>query len=460
MTFLLPTPPAIVAVAIYRFRDFRLKRKVMPKYRFLMESQWWPKEKLEELQLKKLKKLLQHAYSSVPYYKRKFDEYGVKPSDLKDLSDLKKFPFLTREDIKKNLKELTSRAIPRTHLHLNSTSGSTGENMIFYNDKNSLEFAWASLYRQYTWIGLKFGVKEAHLWAVEQKGGLHDFKDYFKNLMKRKLYLSSYEMTHETMKKYIYQLNRFKPDLIIALPSALWWFSRFIEEQGITLNFIPKAIISSGETLFDIHKKDIERVFKTSVYNRYGSREFTTIAHECSYQEGMHIDSERFIAEIVRGESPVFYGEVGEIVLTDLDNFGMPFIRYRTGDIGVMSNEACKCGRELATLKRVDGRIFDVVVTPSGRAIGGTFWTRISRTVKWIEKFQVIQDSPNSVEFYFVPSREYSRGELQQLLQEIEKYTHGEIKVKFKAVREISPTKSGKNRFVISKYGLDYFRKV
>jgi phenylacetate-CoA ligase len=214
-----------------------------------------------------------------------------------------------------------------------------------------------------------------------------------------------------------------------------------------------KSIISSAEVLYEYQRELIESVFHCKVFNRYGCREFGNIAHECSEHSGMHINVEHVYVECIKEDGePAALGERGELIITDLDNYGMPFIRYKIGDIGELSDRKCNCGRVLPLLKEVGGRTFDIIVGTNGRCLGGTFWTLLFRTAfNGIQQFQVVQVSKNKINIKLVIDALFNMKDIDKLINKIQEYCGNDMQINIRIVDKIPLTESGKFRFVISK---------
>jgi len=335
----------------------------------------------------------------------------------------------------------------------NSTGGSTGVNLNFFSDGKNSGYVNAIALRNDRWAGLEIGDKNAVLWGSPfDISRANNLKSKIYHKIFRTLFLSSYFLSEEDMFTYARKLLQYKPKILRGYPSPLYHFAKFLEENGIK-GINPKSIISSAEVLYDYQRELIESVFQCRVFNRYGCREFSAIAQECSQHLGMHINSEHVYVECLKGDGePAALGETGELVITDLDNYGMPFIRYMIGDIGVLCDRKCNCGRVLPILEKIDGRAFDIVVGTNGRAVGGTFWTLLLRTaIEGIKQFQVVQESVGEINIEVVPDESFEEGQIDTLINKIREYLGEDMKVNFQIVDKIPPSKSGKSRFVISK---------
>ena len=432
----------------------RVKRtRVLGRLHELRMQQWMNRAELLRLQQEKLRLLLDHAYKNVPFYRSSFEQAGIKTDDFDDPQVLGKIPLLTKQDILANENALIARNSAGGRLIANSTSGSTGEALRFFTDMKSWACRRALMIRNQEWVGINLGDRQASLWGAamdidkgkKMRGRLH-------NWINNMLPLSSYELGENTLRKYVDRLNLFCPKLLTSYPGPLTELAQFmIDRGGLRVPSI-HSIISSAETLFTWQKEIIEEAFSRPVFNRYGCREFGDIAHECERREGLHINVDRMILEILDDNSlPVRPRQVGEIVITDLDNFGMPFIRYRIGDWASHSDHECSCGRGLPLLRSVEGRSLDVVRAPNGNALGGTFWTLLFRSRPGIIAFQVVQNEVNGVIVKYVSDRPPKKLDLAYFTEKTLRRCGKDFCVKYEQVEKIEKTVSGKNRIVVSK---------
>lgn len=425
----------------------------MRHFKELENTQWLSVDEIEKIQWKKLKNLLAYIYTNVPFYHRVFKTLNMAPKDISTPEDFRKLPLLSKEDIRTNINDMLSLNYKKSDLIPNSTGGSTGVNLNFFSDRKRSGYVSAVVLRNDRWAGLEIGDKKAILWGSPFDISLQDnLKNKIYDKLFRTLFLSSYNLSEENMFLYAKKLLQYKPKVIIAYPSPLYHFAKFLEENEIK-GINPKSIISSAEVLYEYQRELIESVFQCRVFNNYGCREFDAIAQECSEHSGMHITAEHVYLECLKGDGePAALGERGELVITDLDNYGMPFIRYRICDVGVLSDRKCNCGRGLPIMEKIDGRTFDIVVGTSGRAVGGTFWTILLRTaIEGIKQFQVIQESMSEINIKVVPRESFDESQIDKLTNKIREYLGGDMEVNFQIVDKIPPTKSGKFRFVISK---------
>lgn len=415
------------------------------------KNQWHHYDELHKIQIDKLRSLLSHCQQNVPYYRKLFRHVGFNANESFKDSEFRKISRLTKKIINENRELLKAKTSTVRDLVKNSTSGSTGENLYFYQDKNAMLNRQAVVWRNYAWVDCLYADRQAYLWGAPFD--INKSRSFFGRLhafFNRSITLSSYDLSEESMRQYAKKLNKHKPKLFVSYPSPLATFAKFLLENDIKIPSI-QSIITSAETLYSWQRSIIEKAFECSIYDRYGTREFGNIAHECNKHEGYHINLERFYIEILNEKGfPAKPKETGEIIITDLDNYGFPFIRYRIEDLAVPSNQLCSCGRGLPLIEKIEGRSFDIITAPNGNKIAGTFWTLTLRAIPGIDSFQIEQTSLNKLIVKIVPTSSYSKSAEQQLLEKISEKCGNEMEIRFVYTDKIPLTKSGKMRFVIS----------
>ena len=373
------------------------------------------------------------------------------PHDFNSINDIKKIPIITKEDINLNLSEMISLNYSKKNLKLNSTGGLTGYNLKFFSHLKRHYIRQSFVMRGNKWANLNLGTKHAFLWGSPFDESLQNsLKGHLINRISGSIFLSSYELSDLMIRQYAEQLNKFKPEVIIGYPSALYAFSNFINENNIYPPNL-KSIITSAETLYDFQRVKIESVFQCKIYDRYGCGSWTYISHECSEHNGLHMNLEHLYVELLDDNYQNTEGtEKYKLIITDLDNYAMPFIRYEIGDMGEILESSCSCGRNLP-LMNVQGRSFDIIIGLNGNRLGGTFWTLLFRTlVNGIEEFQVIQKSKYELNINLITNNNFKSDNILILEKKIKELCGLEMIINFRLVDYIPKTKSGKQRFVIS----------
>lgn len=412
----------------------------------LERSQWFPRERLQALQLQKLKALLGNAKMNVPYYTEILAD--VDSTSIQSVADLRRVPVLTKDLLKENFSRMTSTQ--RYQVIKKTTGGSTGNPVTVYKSADSSASAYAAYWRGYGWAGVGIGYKQARFWGVpnDERGRRQaSLTDWITNRYR----CSAFAFNEEDLHRYYEDLNRFKPHYFYGYVSMLEAFARFLLRNHLELKFRLNSVISTSEVLTDIHRELFEHAFHCRVFNEYGCGEVGTIAHECEHG-GLHLSAENLIVEILRDGSPVRPGEQGEIVVTELNNLAMPLIRYNLRDAGVLATTNCSCGRGLPLVDKVVGRAYDVVYNRAGQAFHGEYFMYIFEELQRqdvaISAFQVIQLDQDRF-LVKVVMGEQNRAKLEQYVTDRVRATYGDyVNMLFEYVPHIEREKSGKMRLI------------
>ncbi len=436
--------------------DFSRGTRTMRCLRELEKSQWWSRDKILELQNQRLRELVKHVYDRVPYYRHIFDERGLKPNDIDCGEVLVKLPILTKQIIRNSFNDLMARGFPAKETILSSTGGSTGEPLMFYTTRDDhYNWGFAKAQRASRWKGYEIGDKSFLLTHRRPYySTLDKIKKVAKDFFMRTVYFDAAGMSRRTMPLLTKKLGEFQPKFIRGYPSAIYLLARFMEREGKP-KFIPKAIITGGEQLYDYQRELYREIFECETFSHYGAWEAQSIAAECIEHSGHHIAAENVIVEIVDDKGKPFpVGSEGRILVTNLQNYAMPFIRYEIGDVGAISDQACPCGRGLPLLVKLSGRTDDVIFTRSGKSIPGLALPRRFLAYLGIEQVQIVQQSYEEVTVKIVLNREYPqeyKGELTtRIIDQYRPILGEDMDITVEFVDQIPPTVAGKRRVVVS----------
>jgi phenylacetate-CoA ligase len=371
----------------------------------LEQTQWWDQGKNKELQEKKLRALIKHAYENVPYYHKMFRENRLNPLDIRTTEDLMKLPVTTRDDVRRNFDDLIAKNYNPKKMRLASTGGTTAEPLRFYVPKDR-GWGWGAFWRAFHWYGVEMGDKWAMIWSHPfEQTMIMKLRDKISRVLRRYIFLSAFELSEEKLNLFAYNIKKFKPKYLIAYPSAAYILSEYIKQQGIDEVKL-KVVITTAEKLYDYQRETIKDVFGCKVFEYYGGGEVLSLAYECPEHHGLHITTENVILEFLMNGKPTSPGEMGSITVTDLYNYAMPFIRYENGDLGTLSDETCACGRGLPLMESVEGRITDVIVTKDG-FISSPILTTIFKNLP-VNQYQVIQEKEGDILIKIIKGDEYS----------------------------------------------------
>jgi phenylacetate-CoA ligase len=437
-----------------------ITRDVERYYELLNRTQWLKPADLRELQNEKLRRLVRHAYRNVPYYRERMRAAGVRPEDIRTQADLHLLPFLTKTDVREHLHfDILSENHDKDQVLKISTSGSTGEPFVCYADRAQLEFRWAATLRSQEWTGYRFGDPCVRLW--HQTIGMNNeqqLKERLDAILTRRAFIPIFEMSDAKLEEMIRTVEAAKPVLIDGYAEAFDFIAQYLKKRPGGLRIRPKAVMTSAQTLPDASRKLIEEAFGCKVFDKYGSREFSGIAYECEAHTGHHVVGEGYIVEILRGGEPAKPGEVGEVVVTDLNNYCLPFIRYRIGDLATAMDPEfeCPCGRGLPLVGAIEGRVQSIIVGEDGHYVPGTFFAHLLKEYDHaIRLFQVEQERPGHMFFRVVKGGRFSDEVLQEILAVFRRYL-GNIQIDVEFVDNVALVRTGKRMASVSRLKVDF----
>jgi phenylacetate-CoA ligase len=414
-------------------------------YKQAQQNQWKSPEELHQLQWRELQALLRHADQHSPWHRSRWQTLGISAAGIRSPDDFAKLPPVTRQDIQAHRDEMLAENY-RGRVYAHRTGGSTGSPLAFYVNRASYEWRLAVSLRGYSWAGCRDGERQFYVWG--EPIGTPRLKQRLKTslhnaVLRRKLF-SCFRFSEPAMAECVRQINRYRPKTIVGYTTALCLLAQYLRDHHLEIAR-PNAVVTAAEGVNSLQRQLMEAAFGAPVFVPYGSREFMLIAMECEQHNGLHISADNLIVEVLAPE-----GEVGEIVITDLHNYGMPFIRYKIGDLGVATSRQCPCGRGLPLLERVEGRVLDAIRTPDGRVLPGEFFPHMLKEFDAVRQFQVIQKRLDLLEVKLVLRDSNHADQLTRIRQEITQRLGNAITVNIERVTEIPQTASGKFRVTVS----------
>lgn len=428
----------------------RLKKHITRQaLRSLEKTQWLNAEQLQLLQLQRLQNLLSHAYRHVPYYRDLFNTIGFDVSNVNSLAALRQLPFLTKSIIRENSDALKS-AIP-DHLARFNTGGSSGEPLIFYIGNERVSHDVAAKWRATRWWGVDIGDPELVLWGSPIELAAQDRVRMIRDKLLRTSLLPAFEMSAQKLASFVAEIKDRQPKMLFGYPSAFARIAQYAKQQSIDMTSLGvKVVFVTSEYLYPEQRKAIELCFACNVANGYGGRDAGFIAHECP-AGNMHITAEDIIVETVDSTGvAVASGEPGEIVVTHLATRGYPFIRYKTGDIGVLSEQTCSCGRGLPLLQEIQGRTTDFVISQDGNIMHGLALIYILRDIQSIKEFKIIQETKDTTRVLLVVDDGFSSSDTEIIIAGFKARLGSGVTIEIDQVENIPAEKSGKFRYVVS----------
>jgi len=405
-------------------------------------------EEIAKVQNEKLTKLISYCFKNIKYYQELFDKYHLKPADIKTASDLVKVPVLTKNELRKRFWDFMPKELPPCRV--SRTSGSTGIPVCILSDINSRMNNSAAVIRYRKNLGINFfGKTILTLQKNEQEPHKEPHWTFLQGLHKT-YYVNPYTNQDSETNYAIKTLSGLKQPAIIAITPAIRALAYRIRDR-ILPAIRPRAVLTTGEYLSGQVRKLLEDTFKVKVTDIYACNEAGDIAWQC--REGLyHINADNCIVEILKDDQPAKYGELGEVAITNLNRYSMPFIRYKNGDLARFAGVNCRCGCRLAALSEISGRTGEDIYLPDGRTIP---WNQLKGFMNHpdIRQFQLIQNKNASLTVKFVPEQTSDIEQIKNILaSRFEGLLAGSVKFEFSIVEKIEPAPSGKSKLVICRY--------
>jgi phenylacetate-CoA ligase len=415
----------------------------------------WTPEELKQHQWQQLRKLLEHAFKHTSFYPKLWAKVGIQSiDDINTMSDFAKLPLVTKDDITEHYRDIVANNAKNNIKK--ATGGSTGQPFRFELDIESNTRREAIMWRGYGWLGAGLGQKTLYLWGADI-GQATLFKSIKNNLYHRfynRKMLNSFAMNTSNMHTYVEEINSYRPTALVSYVNPLYELARFIIEHKISV-FSPKTILTGAEPLHDFQRGVIEKAFNCEVYDTFGCREFMLMSAECQEHKKLHINSDHLVVETVNDLGQSITGESGDLVVTDLYNYGMPLIRYVNGDQATLINQPCGCDNPLPIMSSIDGRKLDIIKTASGKSIPGELFPHLFKEFESITRFQVKQSNINELNIAMIVRKALTAAEQKKIKDEINKYAEGELTLHFNFVDDIALTVSGKHRVTVCELSLE-----
>jgi phenylacetate-CoA ligase len=422
---------------------------------FLDAMQWRSPEEVESYQVESLRALLAHAGAHIPYWREVFARVGFDPRAVKRRDDLAALPILTREIVRERYGDLVDPARAGTNLK-KSTSGSTGTPLWFEYSRESESWRQATRIRGYSWSGYRPGLPVLYYWAIVSSApsGGSAFKVRLDRAIKRETFIDSMRQDEEARCRALAMIRKRRPAVVICYTQSCAQFARWIVDNDLR-DWADVPVLCGAEAVLASDRGVIERAFGPQVFETYGSRETMLLAAECEAHDGMHTMDENVLVEIARNGKPVGPLETGDVLVTDLHNYGMPLIRYQNGDLArAGSAQRCPCGRGLRRLDRVEGRRADMLRDREGNGVPGiVFHVLFSDTRReLVRQFQAVQRASGEVVLRVVRGRDFSQEGFDAIVTRFGEYLRGlPFTVEYKD--GIPPAANGKMRTVVVEHG-------
>lgn len=414
----------------------------------LNESQWWPRPKVEKFRDAKVRRLVEHCYNHVPYYRRVFDERGMKARDIKCAADLGELPILSKSMVRSNWKGLRADNIPDSQVFVAATGGSTGEPMRIAKARESE--AWASMCfeRGISWGGLHPGMGRIVLTGGSVGSTPKTRWQKIANRLSGQTQLLAYELTRHNFRDYVEIIRRSGSQHIIGYANNIYHFSRMLLESEIDLNV--RAVFTTAERLLPNWARTIRLAMNCELYSYYGCGESNSLAYQCQEGDAYHISEEHVFMETKPEAENGNLAQSGRLLITDLDNYAMPLLRYENGDYLTLGDEPCTCGRSLKLISRLEGRTYEFLFNTARELVSAGICDVILGNVTSIAEFQVRQDEVDHIRVLIVPCRSITDDDKAFIRESFRYYLGESMNVDIELVDRIARTKAQKLQTAIN----------
>lgn len=431
---------------LFPLHEYLRGRQTAACYRALRRTERFTPDELHALQDRKLRMLMRHCWDRVPYYRRVFSALGITHPEALDREVWQKLPPLEREDVREHLDGLLATGFENKRIR-HSTGGSTGEPLVFFTDPIKESWHNAAKLRGRAWFGIEPGSRQVDFWGspveLSKQDAFRRFKDrYFLN----QIVLSALDLTDQALVRHARLLGRFRPRLIYGYPTVLYHVALYMERNPKEFaGWRPELVTCTSEMLYPNQREKMLNVFQCQVGNEYGSRDGGHLAHECP-KGNLHIAAEHVLLEV---DEPDVDG-VGDLLVTNLDGFAMPLLRYRLGDRVALCSEPCSCGLTLPVLTEISGRRTDFLVGRDDRLIHSAALVGILRDLPNLKQFRIIQHQNLSIEILLVAAQPLAESDLSVVRQRMQTMMCMDLPIQFAFPDYIPPLNSGKYLTLIS----------
>lgn len=428
----------------------------------LKSSQGYTKGQLIQLQRDKLTSLLLHCIKNVPAYQ----SLGLLDLDIIDdpMASLRRVPILTKQQFQSQSQQYVSKTADPSRLIVNKSGGSTGEPVVFYMDRYTVEHYEAARWRGLSWWNITPGSRSVMIWGNPVELAANQAKAYRKKdrYLKNRITISAYQLDPRRLLEYVSLINRYRPEYLYGYATAIFAFAQMMEEAKLRLSFSLKVVVSTSETLHEEQRQLIERVFSCPCINEYGARDAGILGYEAPDRK-IHATFENAVIELLDPVTlrPVCDGESGLICVTDLNNLVQPRLRYILGDLATWDASSSPFSGQpdesysnaLPVLKSLDGRQDALLISSEGMMVHGNFVSQLTRKYPDILKFQVIQHNRKEATARVILREDslFPQNTLDSYRKDLESLLPG-VTFAIKQVKEIPPSKSGKHRYTIREF--------
>jgi len=429
-------------------------------YLELDRTQWLDPETIEQQQLAQLRTLLGHAVRNVPYYRRLLTAAGIVPDQIRTLDDFRRIPILQRRTYQEQFLYMYAGVLPAGSVQVSKahTSGTSGV-PVEVLQTNVVALWWLALtMRDLEWCGVDPRGTMVSIRATGKSGDTLDrllqgiAKPSWGSHIAAVIETGSCHAMdiHQDPRRQLELLHRAEPDYVISFPSNLEFLAGLVVEDGRRIPKL-KIIQTIAETLTPETQARIEQAFGVPVKNTYSCSEAGYMASPCPDGHGLHVHAENVILEVLDADGrPCPPGTTGRVVVTTLQNFLTPFVRYEILDEAEVGPARCPCGRGLPLLSRVVGRRHPMFLLPSGRRKISTALVIGLRDLGGTHQFQIVQRAADHVAVRVIPNREWSDEHARRVTRLMHDYFEAPVRVAIESLERFELPTGGKLRVVVS----------
>jgi phenylacetate-CoA ligase len=414
--------------------------------------------KIQAIHEDRLERLLHHAWSQTEYYHDVLEDCGAVRNGKVDLDRFDEIPFLTKSIIREQSHRLLARTLPKGRsIHANRSSGTTGDPVHFWQDNVYWDVTIATRTYHFGLCGKFLGDREMKIWGSEHDlfQGTIGFKSKLENWLYNRRFEQCFHLPEDRILRIIKHINQWRPTMIWCYRDGIYAIAQYIKEHRLKVHS-PAAVVSGGSTVYPFIVEAVSKAFGAPTLSAYGSREIGAAACECQAREGHHIAAQSHVLEVIGADERPVMDQEGELAITPLLNYAMPFIRYRIGDRGRLTMRFCSCGCKFPLMDSLTGRIREALTNSKGEHVDSGFIIYVLTYMAdrgYMRQFQVIQEEDGSITINVVPepgaTLEAHAADLQQVTDKIQFVMGRDCPVRFVRVEEIPFDTSGKYPYVI-----------
>ena len=417
--------------------------------------------KIQAVRAQRLERLLHHAWSQTDYYHEVLETCGAVRNGKVNLDRFADIPFLTKDIIRSQGARLTARHLPKGRkAHENRTGGTTGQPVSFAQDNAYWDATIANRTYHFSLAGKALGEREMKVWGSDRDlyEGTIGAKAKLENWVYNRKFEQCFHLPEDRILRIIKHINEWRPRMLWCYRDGIYAVAKYINHHQLHVQ-PPAALVLGGATVYPFISDEITKAFRAPVISAYGSREIGAGACECLAHEGHHVAAQSHVIEVIGPDERPLMEREGHLAITLLLNYAMPFIRYRIGDRGRLTERLCSCGRQFPLLDALTGRVMEAIFNSKGEHVDSGFLMYLLTYMVergYMRQFQIIQEADASLTINVVlesgTTLEAHAADLQHLTEKMQVVMGQDCPIRFVPVEDIKLNASGKYPYVISRH--------